>query len=90
MPAVEALFASNESINVSALNQFAYCPRRWGLIYLESEFADNEHTARGHAEHARVDRAGHLAQRDGARVEYALPVWSERLGLVGRCDVVEF
>jgi CRISPR-associated exonuclease Cas4 len=23
-------------------------------------------------------------------VEYALPVWSDRLGLIGKCDVVEF
>ena len=28
--------------------------------------------------------------KDGARVEYALPIWSERLGLIGKCDVVEF
>ena len=24
------------------------------------------------------------------RVEFALPVWSDRLGITGRCDVVEF
>ncbi len=81
---------TEESINVSALNQFAYCPRRCGLIYLESEFADNLHTARGNAEHARVDRVAHEAVGFGVRVEYALPVWSDRLGLVGKCDVVEF
>ena len=28
--------------------------------------------------------------REGVRVEYALPLFSERLGLVGRADVVEF
>jgi CRISPR-associated exonuclease Cas4 len=26
----------------------------------------------------------------GVRVEFAVPVWSDRLGLSGRCDVVEF
>jgi CRISPR-associated exonuclease Cas4 len=65
-----------DPINVSALNQYAYCPRRCALIYLEGEFADNVHTNRGNAEHARV--------------EYALPIWSERLRLIGKCDVVEF
>ena len=39
--------ADVEPINVSALNQYTYCPRRCGLIYLESEFSDNIHTARG-------------------------------------------
>jgi CRISPR-associated exonuclease Cas4 len=79
-----------DSINVSALNQYAYCPRRCALIYLENEFADNVHTARGNAEHERVDRIAHRTTADGARLEYALPVWSERLGLIGKCDVVEF
>lgn len=80
----------DDPINVSALNQYAYCPRRCGLIYLESEFANNLHTARGNAEHERVDKAAHVTNRAGARVEYALPIWSDRLGLIGKCDVVEF
>ncbi len=79
-----------DAINVSALNQYAYCPRRCALIYLEGEFADNIHTSRGSAEHERVDRVAHATTREGARVEYALPIWSERLGLIGKCDVVEF
>ncbi len=79
-----------DAINISALNQYGYCPRRCGLIYLEGEFEDNIHTARGHAEHERVDRVAHEAGREGSRVEFALPVWSDQLGLAGRCDVVEF
>lgn len=81
---------NDELINVSALNHYAYCPRRCGLIYLESEFSDNIHTARGNAEHERADYSGWVITKEGARAEYALPVWSDRLGLVGRCDVVEF
>lgn len=27
---------------------------------------------------------------EGVRSEHALPVWSERLGLIGKCDIVEF
>ena len=79
-----------DPINVSALNQHSYCPRRCALIYLENEFSDNVHTSRGNAEHERVDRVAHSTSKDGARVEYALPIWSERLGLIGKCDVVEF
>ncbi len=30
------------------------------------------------------------ATKEGARAEYALPVWSDQLGLVGKCDVAEF
>jgi len=81
---------NDDFVNLSALNQFAYCPRRCGLIYQEGEFADNLHTARGNAEHARVDRLDHVVTREGARAEYALPIWSDRIGLIGKCDVVEF
>ncbi len=81
---------SPDPINVSALNQYTYCPRRCGLIYLESEFTNNIHTARGNAEHERVDQSGWVTTHEGARAEYALPVWSERIGLIGKCDVVEF
>lgn len=79
-----------DPVNVSALNQYSYCPRRCGLIYLESEFSENIHTSRGNAEHERVDRAGYVTTHEGARAEYALPIWSDHLGLIGKCDVVEF
>jgi len=76
-------------IPLSALNQYAYCPRRCYLIHVEGEFVDNVHTLRGSHEHERVDQIWHEVS-DGVRVEYSLPVWSRRLGLTGRCDVVEF
>lgn len=77
-------------INVSALNQYAYCPRRCGLIYLDGEFEDNLHTSRGNLEHERVDRISHHNTQDGIRVEFALSIWSDKFGLIGKCDAVEF
>lgn len=44
---------------------------------------------RGQAVHARADTPG-LEVRPGLRIERALPVWSNRLGLTGKADVVEF
>jgi CRISPR-associated exonuclease Cas4 len=85
----ELVPAAVDPVNLSALNQYSYCPRRCGLIYLDGEFEQNVHTARGNAEHERVDRAAHEAGHEGARLEYALPVWSDRYGLIGKCDVVE-
>lgn len=76
-------------IPLSALNQFSYCPRRCYLIHAEGEFANNVHTLRGSHEHERVDKLRHEVST-GVRVEYSLPVWSRRLGLTGKCDVVEF
>lgn len=79
-----------ETIAVSALNQYAYCPRRCALIFMDHEFEGNIHTQRGIDEHDRADQTFHVCDAEGVRLEYALPVWSRRLGLSGRCDVVEF
>ena len=79
----------NEPVMISALEHYSYCPRQCALIHVEQAFDDNVHTMRGHAAHERVDDPGY-EQRPGSRIERALPVWSDRLGLVGKCDVVEF
>ncbi len=79
----------DEAIPLSALQHWSYCPRQCALIHVEQVFDENIHTLRGRAAHARVD-APHAATTPGARIERALPVWCERLGLTGRCDVVEF
>lgn len=78
-----------EPLNISALAQYAYCPRRCALIYLEGDWDDNEYTLRGNRAHENVDVPEGMV-REGVRVERALPLWSERLGLVGKGDVVEF
>ncbi len=78
-----------EPIPLSALQHWAYCPRQCGLIHLEQAFDDNLHTLRGNAVHARVDQPG-VETAKGVRVERALPIWQDELGLVGKADVVEF
>lgn len=78
-----------DPIPLSALQHYSYCPRQCALIHVEQAFEENIHTMRGQAVHERVDEPG-FEEKFGARVERALPVWSERLGLIGKCDVVEF
>jgi CRISPR-associated exonuclease Cas4 len=78
-----------EPIPISALQHWRYCPRQCALIHVEQVFDDNVHTARGDALHATVDQPGE-ATRGGVRTVRALPLWSERLDLIGRADVVEF
>lgn len=79
----------DDPIPISALQHWVYCPRQCGLIHLEQSFEDNVHTARGQAVHRLVDTPGH-EWKANVRVERALPIWSDRLGLIGKADVVEF
>lgn len=81
--------SETDPIPLSALQHWAYCPRQCGLIHLEQAFADNIHTARGQAVHHLVDTPGYEI-KSGVRVERALPLWSDRLGLIGKADLVEF
>jgi CRISPR-associated exonuclease Cas4 len=78
-----------DPIPLSALQHWAYCPRQCGLIHLEQAFDDNLATQRGQAVHAQVDKPSG-EERKGLRIERALPLWSEALGLIGKADVVEF
>ncbi len=78
-----------DPIPIPALQHWAYCPRQCGLIHLEQAFEDNVHTARGQAVHHLVDDPGY-AMKSGVKVERALPLWSDRLGQVGKADLVEF
>jgi CRISPR-associated exonuclease Cas4 len=78
-----------DPIPISALQHWAYCPRQCGLIHLEQVFEDNLHTARGQAVHHLVDEPGY-EMKAGVKVERALPLWSDRLHLIGRADWVEF
>ena len=78
-----------DPIPLSALQHWCYCPRQFALIHIEQVFAENIFTERGQALHKRVDDPG-FEVRDGLRVERALPLFCDRLGLVGKADIVEF
>jgi len=79
---------SDDPIPLSALQHWSYCPRQCGLIHQEQAFEDNVHTARGQAVHRLVDEPGY-EMKAGVKVERSLPLWSERLGLIGKADLVE-
>jgi CRISPR-associated exonuclease Cas4 len=72
----------------SLLNDFLYCPRRAALKVVEGWRSANEHTNRGDVVHEHSDLAGYEVVK-GVTLLRALPVWSERLGLSGKCDIVE-
>jgi len=75
-------------IPLSALNQFLYCNRRAALIHVEGIFVDNQHTLQGNIVHENADLPGYELAK-GVKLLRALPVWSDRLGLSGKCDIVE-
>ena len=76
-------------IPISAIAHWAYCPRRVALIHVEQTFDENVFTVRGRVAHTRADLAPESITR-GVRVLRHLPLYSERYGLSGKADIVEF
>jgi CRISPR-associated exonuclease Cas4 len=74
---------------ISALQHWSYCPRQCGLIHLDQAWDENLYTLRGRHVHDQVDTPAGEWEHD-VWVERALPLWSNRLGLIGKADVVEF
>jgi CRISPR-associated exonuclease Cas4 len=79
----------DQIVLISALEHYGYCPRQCALIHVEKVFDENIFTLRGSTAHARVDEPSETTA-DGIVEERGLPIWSERYGLYGRADVVEF
>lgn len=76
------------AIPLSYLSQYFYCVRRAALLLVEQQWEDNQHTAEGIILHERADSG--LDEKRGDQITLrSLLVRSERLGLSGKCDVVE-
>lgn len=82
------MFKDEDCIQISGLQHLAFCPRRWGLIYLEQEWQENILTAEGRKMHERVDSA-YKEFRKGLKQYSGLYVKSNQLGIYGRTDLVE-
>jgi len=77
-----------ESIPISALQHWQFCPRQCALIHVERLWAENRLTAEGRVLHARPD-SGRPESRPGLRILRAVEIASTACGIHGVADVVE-
>ena len=82
------MVADDEPIPISALEHFEYCPRQCALILVDGLWAENEFTVSGQRFHRRADEAPDSVNKTKT-VLRGLALWSDRLGLMGRADIVE-
>jgi CRISPR-associated exonuclease Cas4 len=74
---------------ISAIEHWSYCPRQCALIHLEQTYDENIFTLRGNRAHEQVHIEA-VGTEDGIRVVRGMPLWSNRLGLIGKSDAVEW
>ena len=77
-----------ESLPISALQHWLFCPRQCALIHVERVWAENRLTAEGRVLHECADD-GKPESREGIRILRSVQVASEVHGLHGVADVVE-
>ena len=82
--------AERETLMLSGLQHFAYCRRQWALIHVEQQWQENLHTAEGQVFHQRAHDEKQTEVRGDTVIVRGMRVQSERLGVSGICDVVEF
>ena len=76
------------------VTQYAYCPRRMHLMYVEGRWADNVYTEHGREVHRRVDDADDLlpAPTSGDEppaIGRSVTLGDDALGLIAKLDLVE-
>lgn len=78
-----------DPVPISALQHYLFCPRQCALIHLEGQWAENRLTVEGRHIHDRAHDGG-IERRPGVRIARGLALRSDRLGVRGVADVVEF
>lgn len=77
-------------LQISGIQHFAFCRRRWALIHIEGLWAENLRTVNGEIFHERAHDPSLSEKRGDLITVRALRVFSLELGISGECDVVEF
>lgn len=87
---VDKKWEEAEYLMISGIQHYLFCRRQWALIHVEQEWEENYFTSHGRLIHERVDRYKTREKRREVIKVRGLPVASYRLGMSGRCDLVEF
>ncbi len=80
----------SEPLMLSGIQHFAFCPRQWALIHIEQQWQENVRTVDGNIFHQRAHHGETRELRGDLLIIRGLRVYSEKYGITGICDVVEF
>lgn len=83
-------YTDDEYLLISGIQHFAFCPRQWALIHIERQWEENVRTVDGDIFHERTHCEELTEKRGEVIVTRGMRIFSDRLGVTGQCDVVEF
>ena len=79
----------DDFLPLSALEHIVFCERQCALIHIDGVWIENHHTVAGQLLHQRADTPGEQV-RPGIVISRGLDLWSTKLRLRGKADIVEF
>ncbi|WP_127585641.1 CRISPR-associated protein Cas4 [Paenibacillus koleovorans] len=80
----------DEYLMLSGIQHFQFCKRQWALIHIEQQWEENVKTIEGQHLHRKADQPFAREKRGDKLIVRGMPIKSDRLGITGICDVVEF
>lgn len=83
-------YNEEDYLQLSGLQHFLFCRRQWALIHMEGLWAENVLTVGGEHMHERAHDESLTEKRGDTIITRSVPVCSRKLGVSGKCDVVEF
>ncbi len=82
-------YSEDDFLALSGLQHLVFCERQWAFIHVEQTWIENRLTAEGRLLHKKAD-SDRIEARKGVRVVRGMRIFSTRMGLSGRADIVEF
>lgn len=83
-------YKNDTLLMISGIQHFIYCERQWALIHIEQIWKDNIRTFKGNVFHKKVDNPYITETRDNVIISRYIPLASNKLGIKGIADCVEF
>lgn len=83
-------YHEDEFLQISGIQHFKFCKRQWALIHIEKQWSENWRTVEGHLIHENAHNKFFTQSRNNIIISRGMPVYSEKLGISGECDIVEF
>lgn len=77
-------------LQLSGIQHFSFCRRQWALIHIEEVWDENLRTVEGKLMHERAHDPFFSEKRGDTIITREMPVFSNTLGISGKCDIVEF
>ena len=84
------VYEESDFLQLSGLQHFKFCRRRWALIHIEQQWAENFRTMDGALMHQNAHNSEFRESRGDLLITRGVSVFSSTLGVSGQCDVLEY